>query len=369
MPEGGDTDISQVEGNTSPEIKRAVLGRVQYLAARHVTQSTGEQFGTFENKIASRLRLTEVSMLPKAEEPEKLEGRVVFEVIADGEMANRVGTLHGGTAAMLIDEHVSSHMMPESGDTDISQVEGNASPEMKRELLGWVQYLATRRVTQSIGDQFGAFENKIASRLRLTEVSILPKAEEPEKLEGRVVFEYEALLEMANHIGTLYGGVAAMLIDQHVSSTHMMPESGDTDISQVEGNASPELKRAMLGGTVQYLATRHVTQSTGEQFGAFENKIASRLQVTEVSILPKAEEPEKLEGRVVVEVIADGEMANHVGTLHGGVAAMLIDMHVPSTHVRLQPELISRYAAVHRCPFIFLGSRQAVVAQSAYRNL
>ncbi|OAX43378.1 hypothetical protein K503DRAFT_708745 [Rhizopogon vinicolor AM-OR11-026] len=105
-------------------------------------------------------------------------------------------------------------MMPESGDTDISQVGGNASPEFKRELQGWVQYLATRPVTQSTGEQFGAFENKIASRLRLTEVSILPKAEEPEKLEGRVVFEVIVDGEMANHVGTLYGGVAAMLIDQ-----------------------------------------------------------------------------------------------------------------------------------------------------------
>ncbi|OAX43379.1 hypothetical protein K503DRAFT_169133 [Rhizopogon vinicolor AM-OR11-026] len=100
----GDTDISQVEGNTSPEIKRAMLARVQYLATGHVTQSTGEQFGTFESKIASRLRLIEVSILPKAEEPEKLEGRVVFEVIVDEEMANYIGPLHGGVAAILIDD-------------------------------------------------------------------------------------------------------------------------------------------------------------------------------------------------------------------------------------------------------------------------
>ncbi|OAX43380.1 hypothetical protein K503DRAFT_168971 [Rhizopogon vinicolor AM-OR11-026] len=104
MPESSSIDISQVEGNASPEIKRVILGRVQYLATRHITQSTGEQFGTFESKIASQLRLTEVSILPKAEEQEKLEGRVVFEVIVDGEMANHVGTLHGGVAAMLIDQ-------------------------------------------------------------------------------------------------------------------------------------------------------------------------------------------------------------------------------------------------------------------------
>jgi acyl-coenzyme A thioesterase 13 len=78
-----DTDVSKVEGNVSPEIKRAVLDSVQYLGTKQVSPSTGKQLRVFETELVSRLHLTEVSVLPKAEEPGKLEARVVFEVIAD----------------------------------------------------------------------------------------------------------------------------------------------------------------------------------------------------------------------------------------------------------------------------------------------
>ncbi|KAJ8596744.1 hypothetical protein M405DRAFT_103141 [Rhizopogon salebrosus TDB-379] len=98
-----DTDVSKVEGNISPEIKRAVLDSVQYLGTKQVSPSTGKQLRVFETELVSRLHLTEVSVLPKAEEPEKLEARVVFEVIADEYMANSNGHLHGGCTAMLID--------------------------------------------------------------------------------------------------------------------------------------------------------------------------------------------------------------------------------------------------------------------------
>lgn len=85
MGSESDIDISQVEGNASPEIKRILLGSIQSLMTRHVSRSTGELFRNLETElaVASRLRLTEISVLPKAEEPEKFEGRVVFEVIAD----------------------------------------------------------------------------------------------------------------------------------------------------------------------------------------------------------------------------------------------------------------------------------------------
>ena len=81
MGSENDIDISQVEGNASPEIKRRVL----LGARRHESQSTGEPSRNLETSLilASRLRLTEISVLPKAEEPEKLEGRVVYEAIAD----------------------------------------------------------------------------------------------------------------------------------------------------------------------------------------------------------------------------------------------------------------------------------------------
>ena len=80
-----EVDVSQVEGNASPEIKRASLSLVQHLETprQSTSRSTGELFRGFETELLSRLRLVEVSILPKAEEPEKLEGRIVFELIAD----------------------------------------------------------------------------------------------------------------------------------------------------------------------------------------------------------------------------------------------------------------------------------------------
>lgn len=78
-----DIDISQVQGNVPPEIKRGVLSSIQYLGTRQVSQSTGKPLRVLETELISQLRLTEVSVFPKAEEPEKLEGRVVFEMITD----------------------------------------------------------------------------------------------------------------------------------------------------------------------------------------------------------------------------------------------------------------------------------------------
>ncbi|KAG2361452.1 HotDog domain-containing protein, partial [Suillus spraguei] len=56
--------------------------------------------------------------------------------------------------------------------------------------------------------------------------------------------------------------------------------------------------------------------------------LVPRLQPTEVSILSKTEEPEKLEGRVVFQAIVDEEMLNDGGHVHGGCTATIIDMHL-----------------------------------------
>ncbi|OAX43381.1 hypothetical protein K503DRAFT_731781 [Rhizopogon vinicolor AM-OR11-026] len=76
--------------------------------------------------------------------------------------------------------------------------------------------------------------------------------------------------------------------------------------------------------------------SRSEIFRGFDSELISRLRLTEVSVLPKAEEPDKLEGRVVFEVTVDEEMLNSNGSIHGGITAMIIDEHVSSTHVRWQ---------------------------------
>ncbi|KAG1805758.1 HotDog domain-containing protein [Suillus variegatus] len=98
----------------------------------------------------------------------------------------------------------------------------------------------------------------------------------------------------------------------------------DIDTSQVDGNASPEIKHRMLG------ALQSMRRSTGKPSSSLENKIASRLQLTEASTLSKTEEPEKFEGRVVIQVIVDEELLNVDQNMHGGCTAMIIDMHMRS---------------------------------------
>jgi len=81
------------------------------------------------------------------------------------------------------------------------------------------------------------FARPISHRLKVTELEVHPKVEEPRKVEARVVFELEVAQDMVNGSGTLHGGCSAYLIDfcsstaislhcghlgrwrQHVSST------------------------------------------------------------------------------------------------------------------------------------------------------
>ncbi|KAG2343721.1 hypothetical protein BDR05DRAFT_962840 [Suillus weaverae] len=103
MKPGSDIDTSQVEGNASPEVKQTLLSALQHMRLSRVSRSTGKPFRGFETEFASRLQLTEVSILSKTEESEKFEGHVVVQVIVDEEMLNEVGTMHGGCLAMIIE--------------------------------------------------------------------------------------------------------------------------------------------------------------------------------------------------------------------------------------------------------------------------
>lgn len=103
MKPGSDIDTSQVEGNASSEVKHKLLRALQSMQPSHISRLTGKPFRGFETEFASRLQLTEVSLLSKAEEPEKFEGRVVLQVIVDEEMLNVVKHMHGGCSAMMID--------------------------------------------------------------------------------------------------------------------------------------------------------------------------------------------------------------------------------------------------------------------------
>lgn len=114
------------------------------------------------------------------------------------------------------------------------------------------------------------------------------------------------------------------------SFLQMKPEN-NVDTSQVKGNASPEIKLTLLNSLVQ-LSRRDVLRSTGKPFRGFAAEFVSRMQLAEASVSSKAEEPDKLEGRTVFEVIVDEDMANEleVGTMHGGCLAMIIELCSPT---------------------------------------
>ncbi|KAG2073639.1 hypothetical protein BDR04DRAFT_296428 [Suillus decipiens] len=102
-----------------------------------------------------------------------------------------------------------------------------------------------------------------------------------------------------------------------------MKLENNIDISEVEGNASPEIKLALQNSLMQ--RQRHVSRPAGKPFRGFETEFASRMQLLEASILSKAEEPDKLEGRTVFEVFVDEDVLNRSGIMHGGCLAMIID--------------------------------------------
>lgn len=132
---------------------------------------------------------------------------------------------------------------------DASTIGGNASRELKQSLVDLIS--AAAKLNKAKGTP--GFEPEIASRIAWTEISILPKAEEPERPEGRVVAEITVeegepcffslrisglvvrsvklihsipclsslsrFLDMLNGSGTIHGACSALLIDKCVSHT------------------------------------------------------------------------------------------------------------------------------------------------------
>lgn len=92
------------------------------------------------------------------------------------------------------------------------------------------------------------------------------------------------------------------------------------DVSTIAGNASDDIK-TFLGDASNLFGNR--TDFPGPIFG---EAIQKRLRVTEVSVNKKAEEPKKLEGRVVLETVIEEDMLNGGGKIHGGCSAFLIDI-------------------------------------------
>ncbi|KJA29568.1 hypothetical protein HYPSUDRAFT_126084 [Hypholoma sublateritium FD-334 SS-4] len=96
----------------------------------------------------------------------------------------------------------------------------------------------------------------------------------------------------------------------------------DLDVSHVSGNAPDHIKR-VLSNTTAFFANRQPDKIKGK---IFAEDMQKRFKVTEVSILRKVEEPNKLEGRVVVELEVMKDMLNIRHGIHGGCSAALIDM-------------------------------------------
>jgi acyl-coenzyme A thioesterase 13 len=72
-------------------------------------------------------------------------------------------------------------------------------------------------------------------------------------------------------------------------------ESTEERAVRVQGNASVEVKQHVL-------AMLNIFMSKGK---GFADSVGSRIQVAEVDIRPKDDEPKKLEGRVVCEVVVE----------------------------------------------------------------
>ncbi|KAG6875458.1 hypothetical protein C0992_003768 [Termitomyces sp. T32_za158] len=105
------------------------------------------------------------------------------------------------------------------------------------------------------------------------------------------------------------------------------------DISKVAGNV-PDHVKAIVSNMSRYYLPGHNLKVSGPIFGA---SIAKRLEVTEASVLQKAEEPSKTEGRMVCELTVEEDMLNGGGNIHGGCSAFLIDIcsSMPITMLRL----------------------------------
>jgi len=83
------------------------------------------------------------------------------------------------------------------------------------------------------------------------------------------------------------------------------PPSHTFDASQVGGNA-PEWIKKTLGDPQTFF--KSFLKPGQRRLDVFGKDIEERMEIVELSIIPKAEEPKKLEGRAVCEVdVTEGE--------------------------------------------------------------
>lgn len=93
-------------------------------------------------------------------------------------------------------------------------------------------------------------------------------------------------------------------------------ESPVIDPEQVSGNASLELKRELLRlWTLRQVDPNH-----------FASPIGARVDIVEISVVPKREDPQAMEAKIVSEIDVVPGMLNQLGGTHGGCIAYLIDI-------------------------------------------
>ncbi|KAJ3501718.1 hypothetical protein NLJ89_g9215 [Agrocybe chaxingu] len=95
------------------------------------------------------------------------------------------------------------------------------------------------------------------------------------------------------------------------------------DVNSVAGNAPDNIKRLLGNPRAFYESFQDPRKPPVDYFG---KAIEKRMVITEISILEKADEPNKLEGRAVLEIVVEQDMVNGGGNIHGGCSAFLIDM-------------------------------------------
>ncbi|TDL13814.1 hypothetical protein BD410DRAFT_780579 [Rickenella mellea] len=86
---------------------------------------------------------------------------------------------------------------------------------------------------------------------------------------------------------------------------------------------------ASIGGNVPDDMKEHVASMFHIFMGrgaAFADSVGERVKITSIDIIPKVDEPEKLESRVVCEIDVSEDMVNGGGNMHGACSVYLIDV-------------------------------------------
>jgi len=92
--------------------------------------------------------------------------------------------------------------LPDNATADIT---GNAPVEIKELPIKWLTFFRGKGP---------GFASSILSRVKVTDVSILPSREDPLKLEGKVTCEVEVTTDMCNERGVLAQGCLVTLLDE-----------------------------------------------------------------------------------------------------------------------------------------------------------